>query len=124
MPELTEASMADYLIVGRASSGIPDRKVRAAYVTGDDSLPGCLVFKDHKHRVIALVSQDAVLSVERVDVPSPVTTFPAGCCCTYTWNMPGYPPGEMVRQVSPGCNADHREVDKAQGGLSPELGQR
>jgi hypothetical protein len=67
MPELTTADMADYLITGRLSGGIPDRKIRAAYVTGDEKLPGMLVFKDHQHQVKAVVPQDAVLSVERLD---------------------------------------------------------
>lgn len=107
MPELTEASMADYVIVGRASGGIPDRTIRAAYVTGEDRLPGCLVFKDHEHRIVALVIQDAVLSVERLAAPAAVT-LPAGCYCSYTWNLDA--PGQVVRRVSLGCNADHSGI--------------
>src|ERR1700737_3637771 len=44
------------------------RTIRAAYATSEDKqLPGMLVFKDRHHQVVAILSKDAVLAVERVE---------------------------------------------------------
>jgi hypothetical protein len=68
MPELTQADMADYQVTSYAGRDKMDvRIIRAAYVTSDDKLPNMLAFKDHRHRVVAIISVTSVLAVERQD---------------------------------------------------------
>jgi hypothetical protein len=96
MAELNEADMADYLITGYGSGGIPDRKIRAAYVTGDDTLPRTFVFKNHKHQVVALVNQDAVLTVERLDGTGQTGRAPSGFQpTTQVMEKAGIRPGDV-----------------------------
>ena len=70
MPELTQADMADYQVTSYAGRDKMDvRTIRAAYVTSDEKLPNMLAFKDHRHRVVAIISVTSVLAVERQDAP-------------------------------------------------------
>jgi hypothetical protein len=47
-------------------------RVRAAYATETDrSMPGRTVLKDHRHKTVAAVPTDKVLSIERVAEPEP-----------------------------------------------------
>lgn len=91
MPELTEASLADHVVTFH-DPGHEPRTIRCAYVTGDDTLPHVLVFKDHEHRAVALVNQDAVLAVERQQGArgtTITTAFPASVAAggVQTWNV-------------------------------------
>jgi hypothetical protein len=77
MPELTDADMADFQVTSYAGRDKMDvRTIRAAYVTSDEKLPNMLAFKDHRHRVVALVSVTSVLAVERQDIPEHVAPRP------------------------------------------------
>jgi hypothetical protein len=74
MPQLTEASLADHVVTFHDPRQEP-RTIRCAYVSGEDSLPHLLVFKDHEHRTVALVNQDMVLTVERQPPSTPAQTI-------------------------------------------------
>jgi hypothetical protein len=69
MPELTAADMAEHEVT--FSTGANDTATRifvAAYVAADEAkVPGMLAFKDHQHRIVALVNAATVLTVERLD---------------------------------------------------------
>jgi hypothetical protein len=100
MPELTEASLRDHIVTFHDPRQEP-RTIRCAYVSGEDSLPHLLVFKDHEHRTVALVNQDLVLAVERqppstpaqnvhynMNLPAMGAAGAAGVPQTYTLNVP------------------------------------
>jgi hypothetical protein len=66
MPQLTEADMAMWEITYR--DGRPSTRHRAAYATTSDrSLPGQMVLKDFRHKVVRSVPVDIQLSVDRAD---------------------------------------------------------
>ena len=69
MPELTAADTAEYQVTFTAGSGKTEtRAFVAAYVAADDAkIPGMLVFKDHQHRIVAMVNAGTVLTVERLE---------------------------------------------------------
>jgi hypothetical protein len=41
-------------------------KVIAAYVSGQDDLPGWVILKDSDHKIVKMVLQEAVQSIERL----------------------------------------------------------
>ncbi len=86
MPELTATEMAEYQVtLTTGSSETQTRIFTAAYVAADDAkMPGMLVFKDHQHRIVAMVNAATVLTVERLErgVFSPVTSSPGGVTLT------------------------------------------
>lgn len=63
MPELTADKMVTWHIYYR--DGRPPEKVQAVYPTTDDTLPGWVVLKDHKHQIVAMVPSDAAGIIKR-----------------------------------------------------------
>jgi hypothetical protein len=64
MPELAEDDMADWVITFADPASQPEMKVRAAYPTTDEKLPGWTVLKDHRHKIVAMFA--GAISVERL----------------------------------------------------------
>ena len=69
MPELTAADMAEHEVTfSTGTNNTATRIFVAAYVAADEAkVPGMLAFKDHQHRIVALVNAATVLTVERLD---------------------------------------------------------
>lgn len=68
--ELTDADHRVRFHHSHVASGLvpAQETIRAAYVTTEDKqLPGMLVFKDRNHQVVAILSKDAVLAVDRLE---------------------------------------------------------
>jgi len=67
--ELTPADMAEHEVTFAAGTGPTSTRVfTAAYVVADDAkMPGMLVFKDYRHRAVAMVNAATVLTVERLE---------------------------------------------------------
>jgi len=67
--ELTTADMAEHQVTFTGGSGATKTRVfTAAYVVADDAkMPGMLVFKDYRHRAVAMVNAATVLTVERLE---------------------------------------------------------
>jgi len=67
--ELTPADMAEHQVTFAGGSGATATRVfTAAYVVADDAkMPGMLVFKDYRHRAVAMVNAATVLTVERLE---------------------------------------------------------
>jgi len=67
--ELTPADMAEHQVTFAAGTGPTSTRVfTAAYVVADDAkMPGMLVFKDYRHRAVAMVNAATVLTVERLE---------------------------------------------------------
>jgi len=67
--ELTPADMAEHQVTFAAGTGATKSRVFiAAYVIADDAkMPGMLVFKDYRHRAVAMVNAATVLTVERLE---------------------------------------------------------
>lgn len=63
MPELTADKMVTWHVYYR--DGRPPEKVEAAYPTTDDTLPGWVVLKDHKHQITAMVPAEAAAIIKR-----------------------------------------------------------
>lgn len=87
MPELTADDMTEYEVVLATGQHTDVRRFAAAYVAANDvSSPGMLVFKDHQHRVVAMVNAQTVLTVERKDEPMqigvPLVSLPKGMVAT------------------------------------------
>ena len=84
--ELTPADMAEHQVTFAAGTGPTSTRVfTAAYVVADDAkMPGMLVFKDYRHRAVAMVNAATVLTVERLErcVVSPPEPQPGGVTLT------------------------------------------
>lgn len=63
MSQLTASSMVDWHIYYR--DGRAPEKVRAAYPTTDDTLPGWVVLKDHDHKIVAMVPSESAAIIKR-----------------------------------------------------------
>ena len=100
--ELTAADMAEYQVVFATGSGVPEsRAFVAAYVVADDAkMPGMLVFKDYRHRVVAMVNAGPVLTVERLErgENAPPNPQPGGVTLAKL-PIPGAAGGQLTQTV-------------------------
>ena len=62
MPELTTADMHTWRVTLSDGTSLT---VRAAYPTCDDVLEGWTVLKDHRHKIVLMVRNDSVATIER-----------------------------------------------------------
>ena len=62
--ELTDADMVDHVINFRRP-GYAAKTIRAAYIAADEKHPDMVIFKDHEHRVVYMVSRSEALDIER-----------------------------------------------------------
>lgn len=68
---LTEQDMADWTVTLPAYPGFEPVTVRAAYPTTDQNLPGWLLLKDHRHKVVLAVWRDLQVMIRRAADPVP-----------------------------------------------------
>ena len=82
--ELTAADMAEHEVTFAAGTGPTSTRVfTAAYVVADDAkMPGMLVFKDYRHRAVAMVNAATVLTVERLERGENTSPEPGGVTLT------------------------------------------
>jgi hypothetical protein len=100
--ELTAADMAEHQVTFTTGSDATKSRVFvAAYVVADDvKMPGMLVFKDYRHRVVAMVNAGAVVTVERLDRDENVPPNPQLGGVTITKLLtPGAPGGRLTQTM-------------------------
>ena len=99
--ELTVADMAEHQVTFAAGSGTETRVFVAAYVAADDAkMPGMLVFKDYRHRAVAMVNAATVLTVERLERGENVPPNPQpGGVTLAKLPIPGAAGGQLIQTV-------------------------
>lgn len=96
MANLTEAAEAEFRVTYTKAADRMPGKIRAAYVTTEDSQPGMLAFKDHRHRTVMLANRDLVVSVERIEETG-------GCADSGTRMASGRVDPPVGYWTGPGC---------------------
>ena len=100
--ELTAADMAEHQVTfAGGSDAITTRVFTAAYVVADDAkMPGMLVFKDYRHRAVAMVNAATVLTVERLErgENAPPKPQPGGVTLTKL-TVPGAAGGALTQTM-------------------------
>lgn len=102
--ELTDAGHRVRFHHSHVASGLvpAQETIRAAYVTTEDKqLPGMLVFKDRNHQVVAILSKDAVLAVERVEEKGEDRPAPGFQTTTQVMEQAGIKPGYVPSSERP-----------------------
>ena len=98
--ELTAADMAEHQVTFAGGSVTPTTRVfTAAYVVADDAkMPGMLVFKDYRHRAVAMVNAATVLTVERLERGENAPPEPGGITMAKL-PIPGAAGGQLAQTV-------------------------
>jgi hypothetical protein len=100
--ELTAADMAEHQVTFAAGTGATTTRVfTAAYVVADDAkMPGMLVFKDYRHRAVAMVNAATVLTVERLERGENAPPAPqSGGVTLAKLPIPGAAGGQLTQTV-------------------------
>ena len=79
MPELTEANLACYTIKYVIADFLPE-KILAAYVTTEEKTPGFVLLKDHEHKTVMMINEQAIVSIRRAgsEIPARQESPPKG----------------------------------------------
>ena len=104
--DLTAADMAEHAVtLATGTGGTETRVFTAAYVAPDEAkMPGMLVFKDYKHRIVAMVNASNVRVVERLERGEnvPPTPQPGGVTLTQL-PVPGTAAAPSTAYFPPGA---------------------